>query len=190
MEKSRLVLMGFSAGGWLDGSMSVWQPVHPITLWTDCAKASPGMCNESDSPLASCFSSPGAPWQARHFPSPSERAAADADAVIPARASTTAAVAAPIVPIAKGLRPILPLKLGFITCVSAFSSDSLWPRPERTTAIFCSPPALLHATAAPVFDSDQTPRASQAEGTGENSWLWCRSPRPASLLYTTLSGTG
>ena len=67
MENSRLVPMEFSAGGWLDGLMSVWQPVHPITLWTDCAKASPGICNESDFAACELLLEPRSPMAAQTF---------------------------------------------------------------------------------------------------------------------------
>src|ERR1019366_9285496 len=148
--------------------MSAWQPVHPIALWTDCANPSPGTCNESFSPLSSGFSSPAIPWQARHCVSPAARAAADAGAASPASASTPAATAAPIVPMANGLRPILPPEPGFVTIFICF------PLAAAGTSYghFLPTPAVLHETAAPVFDADQatakTPRrapgASPAEG--------------------------
>ena len=91
--------------------------------------------------------------------------AADAGAVIAASASTTAATAAPIVPMANGPRPILPPKLGFVTCVSVFSPDSLRPPPERTMAVFC--PFRLSCTTSPrrslIQISRREPRKSGAD---------------------------
>src|ERR1700733_11268470 len=102
-ENTRWLAIGLDGGGWLARLMSVWQPLQPIAPWTDCAKLSPEICNESVVPFASGLSNPAASWQPRHCWSPAEGAATATGAVIPASANRVV-----ITTMLNALRPIEP----------------------------------------------------------------------------------